>query len=77
MRFCSWSPCSYTVKQVVTLATIRGVRITMHMIDNLLVETCAVPDSDLCVFERRQAAEDAEEVKTKTTRWRYYYHSSP
>ena len=51
------------VKQIVTLATIGGVRTTMQQIDNLLVEVGAVPDSDMRIVKRRQAAEDAEEER--------------
>lgn len=50
-------------KQVVTLMTIGGVRTNMQQIDNLLVEVGAVPDSDMRVVKRRQAAEDAEEER--------------
>lgn len=48
------------IKQVVTLATVGGVRINMQRIDDMLVETGAVPDSDLRVVKRRRAAEEAE-----------------
>ncbi|KAF5621412.1 phosducin family protein [Fusarium tjaetaba] len=51
------------VKQIVTLATIGGVRTTMQQIDNLLVEVGAVLDSDMRIVKRRQAAEDAEEER--------------
>lgn len=51
------------VKQIVTLMTIGGVRTNMSKIDNLLVEVGAVPDSDMRVIKRRQAAEDAEEER--------------
>jgi hypothetical protein len=51
------------IKQVVTLATVGGPRINMQKIDNMLVETGAVPDSDLRVVKRRRAAEDAEEER--------------
>jgi len=50
-------------KQVVTLMTIGGVRTNMQQIDNLLVEVGAVPNSDMRVVKRRQAAEDAEEER--------------
>ena len=43
--------------------TIGGVRTNMQQIDNLLVEVGAVPDSDMRVVKRRQAAEDAEEER--------------
>ncbi|KAI6780921.1 uncharacterized protein J7T54_003062 [Emericellopsis cladophorae] len=49
------------VKQVVTLATIGGVKTNMQKIDDILVEVGAVPDSDMRVVKRRRAAEDAEE----------------
>lgn len=51
------------VKQLVTLATIGGVRTNMQKIDDLLVEVGAVPDSDIRVAKRRRAAEDAEEER--------------
>jgi hypothetical protein len=51
------------VKQIVTLATIGGVKANMQKIDNLLVEVGAVKDSDMRVVKRRQAAEDAEEER--------------
>lgn len=51
------------VKQVVTLMTIGGVRTTMRSIDNILVEVGAVPETDMRVIKRRQAAEDAEEER--------------
>ncbi|KAH8170083.1 phosducin domain-containing protein [Sarocladium implicatum] len=51
------------IKQVVTLATIGGVKINMQKIDDMLVETGAVPQSDLRIVKRRRAAEDAEEEK--------------
>ncbi|KAJ6446954.1 phosducin family protein [Purpureocillium lavendulum] len=50
-------------KQVVTLMTIGGVRTNMQQIDNLLVEVGAVPESDMRIVKRRQAAEDAEEER--------------
>ena len=49
------------VKQVVTLATIGGVRIGMKEIDNLLVEVGAVKNSDMRVLKRRRDREDADE----------------
>lgn len=64
------------IKQVVTLATIGGVRTNMLKIDDILVEVGAVPESDMRVVKRRRAAEDAEEegrmgggrsIKTGTT----------
>ncbi|KAI9167557.1 Phosducin-like protein 2 [Paramyrothecium foliicola] len=51
------------VKQLVTLMTIGGVRVNMLKIDDLLVEVGAVPQSDLRVVKRRQAAEDAEDER--------------
>ncbi|KAH8721984.1 thioredoxin-like protein [Ilyonectria robusta] len=51
------------IKQVVTLATIGGVRTKMQRIDDMLVEVGAVPDSDMRVVRRRRAAEDAEEER--------------
>ena len=63
------------VKQVVTLATMGGVRVSMQKIDEMLVEVGAVSDSDMRVVKRRQEAQDAEEerlagktIKTGTTR---------
>ena len=47
-------------KQIVTLATLAGVRTSMLQIDNLLIEVGAVPESDMRIVKRRQAAEDAE-----------------
>ena len=51
------------VKQLVTLATIGGVRANMQNIDDMLVEVGAVADSDIRVAKRRRAAEDAEEER--------------
>jgi hypothetical protein len=51
------------VKQLVTLMTIGGVRTNMAKIDNMLVEVGAVPESDMRIIKRRQAAEDAEDEK--------------
>ncbi|KAF7562726.1 hypothetical protein G7046_g1387 [Stylonectria norvegica] len=51
------------VKQIVTLATIGGVRINMRNIDDILVEVGAIPESDLRVVKRRRAAEDTEEER--------------
>lgn len=51
------------VKQVVTLATLGGPRINMQKIDDMLVETGAVPESDLRVVKRRREAEDAEDAR--------------
>lgn len=49
------------VKQLVTLATVGGVRVNMRNIDDLLVEVGAVPESDMRVIRRRRQAEEAEE----------------
>ncbi|KPM34245.1 hypothetical protein AK830_g12335 [Neonectria ditissima] len=51
------------VKQIVTLATIGGVRTQMQRIDDMLVEVGAIQDSDMRVVKRRRAAEDAEEER--------------
>lgn len=51
------------VKQIVTLATIGGVRTKMQKIDDILVEIGAVADSDMRVVKRRRVAEDAEEER--------------
>ncbi|KAG6023643.1 hypothetical protein E4U25_005014 [Claviceps purpurea] len=51
------------VKQEVTLMTLGGVRTNMRHLDNLLVEVGAVPESDMRVVKRRQAAEDAEDER--------------
>ncbi|KAL2263422.1 hypothetical protein VTK26DRAFT_6883 [Humicola hyalothermophila] len=51
------------VKQVVTLATVGGPRMSMLDLDKLLVEVGAVPDSDLRVVKRRQQAEDDDEER--------------
>ncbi|AEO54672.1 hypothetical protein MYCTH_2297479 [Thermothelomyces thermophilus ATCC 42464] len=49
------------VKQIVTLATVGGVRMSMLDLDKILVEVGAVKEDDLRVVKRRRAAEDAEE----------------
>ncbi|CAJ2504001.1 Uu.00g113950.m01.CDS01 [Anthostomella pinea] len=49
------------VKQIVTLVTVGGVRISMMEIDNLLVEVGAVGEKDMRVVKRKRAAEDARE----------------
>ena len=54
------------VKQVVTLATIGGVKTNMQKIDNILVETGAISDTDMRVVKRRQAAEDEENERQAT-----------
>jgi hypothetical protein len=51
------------IKQIVTLATIGGVRTNMMKIDDILVETGAIGDKDMRVVKRRRAAEDAEEER--------------
>lgn len=63
------------VKQVVTLTTVGGSRMSMLDIDKLLVEVGAVPDNDMRVVKRRRDAEDAEEdrvmrkgIKSSATR---------
>jgi hypothetical protein len=48
-------------KQVVTLATVGGIRMSMLDLDKILVEVGAVKDSDMRVIKRRREAEDAEE----------------
>ena len=51
------------VKQVVTLATVGGVRMGMLDLDKILVEVGALKDNDMRVLKRRRAAEDAAEEK--------------
>ncbi|KAJ9155593.1 Thioredoxin-like protein [Pleurostoma richardsiae] len=51
------------VKQVVTLVTVGGVRMSMLDLDNILVEVGAVPANDMRVLKRRREAEDAEEER--------------
>ena len=51
------------VKQVVTLMTLGGVRISMQEIDKLLIEVGAIRDNDMRVTRRRKDAEDAEEAR--------------
>jgi len=50
-------------KQIVTLMTMGGVRISMAQIDKLLIEVGAIKDNDVRVMKRLRAAEDAEEEK--------------
>lgn len=50
-------------KQVVTLMMLGGVRTNMRHIDDVLIEVGAVPESDMRIIKRRQAAEDAEEER--------------
>jgi thioredoxin-like negative regulator of GroEL len=52
------------VKQIVTLATVGGVRMSMLQLDDLLVEVGAVPDTDLRVIKRLREAQEAEEERT-------------
>ena len=49
------------VMQVVTLATIGGVRIGMKEIDNMLVEVGAVKVGDMRVLKRRRDQDDADD----------------
>lgn len=51
------------VKQIVTLMTVGGVRMSMLDLDKILVEVGAVRDNDMRVLKRRRAAEDAEEER--------------
>lgn len=51
------------VKQVVTLMTMSGVKISMKEIDQLLIEVGAVKDNDMRVTKRIRSAEDAEEER--------------
>ncbi|PHH76563.1 hypothetical protein CDD80_1424 [Ophiocordyceps camponoti-rufipedis] len=55
------------VKQVVTLATMGGARMTMRNLDNVLVEVGAVSASDIRVIKRRRAAEDEDEDEERQT----------
>ncbi|KAI0149526.1 thioredoxin-like protein [Xylariaceae sp. FL1272] len=48
-------------RQVVTLVTMGGVRVSMLEIDNLLVEVGAVDSKDMRVVKRRRDAENAKE----------------
>ncbi|KAL7621489.1 Proteolipid protein 2 [Parahypoxylon ruwenzoriense] len=51
------------VKQIVTLVTVGGVRMSMIEIDNLLVEVGAVSDKDMRVVRRKRDVEDAKEER--------------
>ncbi|KAK3365286.1 thioredoxin-like protein [Lasiosphaeria ovina] len=51
------------LKQIVTLMTLNGVRMSMLDLDKLLVEVGAVPGNDIRVLKRRREAEDAEEER--------------
>ncbi|CAK7262615.1 Proteolipid protein 2 [Sporothrix epigloea] len=48
-------------KQIVTLAMVGGVKMSMLEMDTLLVEVGAVAETDMRVLKRRREAEDAEE----------------
>ncbi|KAK3330585.1 thioredoxin-like protein [Apodospora peruviana] len=50
-------------KQIVTLMTIGGVKMSMLDLDKLLVEVGAISDNDMRVLKRRREAEDAEEER--------------
>jgi hypothetical protein len=52
------------VKQIVTLMTVGGVRMSMLDLDSILVEVGAVKENDMRVIKRRRAAEDAEDERT-------------
>jgi thioredoxin-like negative regulator of GroEL len=54
------------VKQIVTLATVGGVRIGMPDIDKLLIEIGAIKDSDMRAIKRKRDAEDQEEADHKS-----------
>lgn len=51
------------VKQIVTLMSMGGVRVSMLEIDNLLVDVGAVGEKDIRVIKRKRDAEDAREEK--------------
>ncbi|KAK0737518.1 thioredoxin-like protein [Apiosordaria backusii] len=51
------------VKQIVTLMTMGGPKMSMLQLDNLLVEVGAVKENDMRVLKRRREAEDAEEER--------------
>ncbi|KAG7291850.1 hypothetical protein NEMBOFW57_001871 [Staphylotrichum longicolle] len=51
------------VKQIVTLATVGGPRMSMLDLDKILVEVGAVKADDMRVLKRRRAAEDAADEK--------------
>lgn len=51
------------VKQIVTLLTVGGAKMSMLDLDNLLVEVGAVKENDMRVIKRRRAAEDAEDER--------------
>jgi hypothetical protein len=54
------------VKQVVTLAMVGGVRMSMKNVDYLLLEIGAIRDNDMRVVKRRRQEEDEEDAP-KTT----------
>ena len=49
------------VKQVVTLTTLGGVKMSMPEIDQLLIDVGAIKDNDIRITKRRRDAEDQEE----------------
>lgn len=51
------------LKQIVTLMSLGGVRISMLEIDNLLVDVGAVGEKDMRVVKRKRDAEDEREEK--------------
>ncbi|KAK8132568.1 phosducin-like protein [Apiospora kogelbergensis] len=51
------------VKQIVTLMTVGGVRMSMLEVDDLLVDVGAVGEKDMRVVKRKREAEDAKEEK--------------
>ncbi|KAK6820836.1 Phosducin family protein [Apiospora arundinis] len=51
------------VKQIVTLMTVGGVRMSMLEVDDLLVAVGAVGEKDMRVIKRKREAEDAKEEK--------------
>ncbi|KAK9775122.1 putative Thioredoxin-like protein [Seiridium cardinale] len=51
------------VKQIVTLMSVGGVRISLLEIDNLLVDVGAVGEKDMRVVKRKRDAEDEKEEK--------------
>ncbi|KAH8880124.1 putative phosducin-like protein [Thozetella sp. PMI_491] len=61
------------VKQIVTLMTVGGVKMSMLNLDRILVEVGAVKDNDMRVLKRRRDAEEEEDnrilgksIKTST-----------
>jgi hypothetical protein len=51
------------VKQVVTLVTVGGVKMSMLDLDKILVEVGALPPNDMRVLKRRREAEEAEDER--------------